>query len=155
MDTFKDKERLDSLLVRQAARPGPSGTSPRQRQQPDEPRIMAVRACGGCSGDRGAQGFESVSTVLCLGAHSDDIEIGCGGTLLKLRRLNPRLKVKFVVFSGDDSRAGEARRSARHLAGNGNGVELMVHSFRDGYFPYEGARIKDYFNELADRSGRT
>jgi len=98
----------------------------------------------------GAQGFESVSTVLCLGAHSDDIEIGCGGTLLKLRRINPRLHVKFIVFSGDDSRAGEARRSVQALTGNGNGVELVVHSFRDGYFPYEGARIKDSFNELAD-----
>lgn len=98
----------------------------------------------------GALGFDSVSTVLCLGAHSDDIEIGCGGTLLKLRRINPRLNVKFIVFSGDDSRASEARRSVQALTGNGTGVELVVHSFRDGYFPYEGARIKDSFNELAD-----
>jgi LmbE family N-acetylglucosaminyl deacetylase len=99
----------------------------------------------------GAQGFESFSTVLCLGAHADDIEIGCGGTLLKLRRLNPRLNVKFIVFSGDAGRADEARRSVEALAGNGNGVELVVQSFRDGYFPYEGARIKDYFNELGER----
>lgn len=97
----------------------------------------------------GTPGLQSVSTVLCLGAHSDDIEIGCGGTLLKLRRLNPRLSLKFIVFSGDAGRADEARRSVEALAGNGNGVELAVQSFRDGYFPYEGARIKDYFNELA------
>ncbi|RPH53990.1 MAG: hypothetical protein EHM89_19210, partial [Acidobacteria bacterium] len=54
----------------------------------------------------------NVSSVLCLGAHSDDIEIGCGGTVLKLVAANPGLTVHWVVLSADDHRADEARASA-------------------------------------------
>ena len=94
--------------------------------------------------------LHAVSAVLCLGAHPDDIEIGCGGTLAKLRSLNPRLEVTFVVFSADETRAGEARESAASFAGDRD-IELIVKSFRESYFTYEGAEIKDYFNELAER----
>jgi LmbE family N-acetylglucosaminyl deacetylase len=96
----------------------------------------------------GAETLQSLSTVLCLGAHSDDIELGCGGTILKLQRLNPRLNVKFIVFSADEERASEARQSVQSLVGDDN-VELVVKSFRESYFAYD-ARIKDYFNELGE-----
>ena len=50
--------------------------------------------------------------LLCLGAHSDDIEIGCGGTILRLAAEVPNLVVRWVVFSGTATRETEARDSA-------------------------------------------
>jgi len=90
-----------------------------------------------------AASFPHLREVLCLGAHADDIEIGCGGTLLKLMRDHPGLRVHWVVFSGDDRRAEEARASAeRFLQGAGRHT-FTQHRFRDSYFPYEGEKIKD------------
>jgi len=94
---------------------------------------------------------EKVGTLLCLGAHSDDIEIGCGGTVLKLIAGNPALSVHWIVFSGERARAAEAEASAqRFLAGAGTRA-VEIHRFRDGFFPYEGGKIKGYFEELKRR----
>jgi LmbE family N-acetylglucosaminyl deacetylase len=95
--------------------------------------------------------LNGVGCVLCLGAHSDDIEIGCGGTILRLLEANPGLAVHWVVFSARAERASEAEASAaRFLAGAGTrGVEL--HQFRDGFFPSELSRIKTYYEELKGR----
>jgi len=95
--------------------------------------------------------LKGVGCVLCLGAHSDDIEIGCGGTILRLAEENPGLVVHWVVFSARADRAREAEASAaRFLAGAGSrGVEL--HQFRDGFFPSELAKIKTYYEELKKR----
>jgi LmbE family N-acetylglucosaminyl deacetylase len=99
----------------------------------------------------GTQALQSLSTVLCLGAHADDIEIGCGGTLAKLRQLNPRLRVSFIVLSGDGRRVAEARQSVEALKEAGSNVELVVKSFRESYFPYDGGQIKEYFTEVGER----
>jgi LmbE family N-acetylglucosaminyl deacetylase len=95
--------------------------------------------------------LQNVQTVLCLGAHSDDIEIGCGGTVLRLIESNPGLSAHWIVFSAFAEREAEARTSAsRFLAGAGaRNVEL--HQFRDGFFPSELAKIKTYFEELKGR----
>jgi LmbE family N-acetylglucosaminyl deacetylase len=95
------------------------------------------------------QAFDrSVSRVLCLGAHCDDIEIGCGGTILKLIELRPDVRVDWVVFSSDPRRATEARAGAdAFLAGAGN-VTVRIEEFRGRYFPYVGAQIKEYFDAL-------
>jgi|SRR5579863_2262993 len=86
-------------------------------------------------------------TVLCLGAHSDDVEIGCGGTVLKLIEEQEDLFFYWVVFSSDKSRRKEAQRSARaFLAGTRN--KIIVKEFRDGFLPYDGRRIKEYFEGL-------
>ena len=86
--------------------------------------------------------------VLCLGAHPDDIEIGCGGTLLRLAAENPGLRVTWVVFSGEGERRNEALRGADlFLAGAGERT-VHVERFRDSYFPYDGG-LKDRFHELA------
>jgi LmbE family N-acetylglucosaminyl deacetylase len=86
--------------------------------------------------------------VLLLGAHCDDIEIGCGGTVLALASRVPELAVHWVVLSSNDARAREAETCARRfLAGVGR-AEVVVERFRDGYFPYDGGRIKDFFEEL-------
>jgi LmbE family N-acetylglucosaminyl deacetylase len=91
---------------------------------------------------------ENSLRVLCLGAHSDDIEIGCGGTLLKLCAEHPEIEVRWVVLSAAGARAEEARRSAELFLRSASGAEVLVESFRDGFFPYIGAEIKEYFEEL-------
>jgi LmbE family N-acetylglucosaminyl deacetylase len=95
-----------------------------------------------------ALSLDGVRTLLLLGAHSDDIEIGCGGTVLRLLANNPGAAVHWIVFSGQAGRAREAEASAaRFLAGTRTHT-VEVHQFRDGFFPSEQARIKTYFEEL-------
>lgn len=90
--------------------------------------------------------------VLCLGAHCDDIEIGCGGTLLRLRETHPDTEIRWHVLTSDSEREIETRRSAALF-----GVDpaerdaLRIDAFRDGFLPYEGARVKDAV--LAARTG--
>lgn len=86
--------------------------------------------------------------VLFLGAHSDDIEIGCGGTILRIREQIPDARIHWVVFSAVDERRDELRASALRFLGE-KGLE-RVHSFefRDGFFPWEGERIKETFETL-------
>jgi LmbE family N-acetylglucosaminyl deacetylase len=86
--------------------------------------------------------------VLCLGSHSDDIEIGCGGTILRLLSSNQNLEVVWVVFSSSKEREREARNSAGLFLEHAKKKEIIVHNFRDGFFPFEGARIKDLFEGL-------
>jgi LmbE family N-acetylglucosaminyl deacetylase len=100
-------------------------------------------------GFRGAR--PAISHVLCVGAHSDDIEIGCGGTLLTLLEAVQPLAVTWVVFSAAGSRAAEARQSADSFLSAAAGREVVVHDFRDGFFPYDGAAIKERFEELKSR----
>jgi LmbE family N-acetylglucosaminyl deacetylase len=89
--------------------------------------------------------------ILCLGAHSDDLEIGCGGTLRKLIESNGDLRVHWIVFSASGQRAIEAEKSAtRFLAGAAH-TEIVVKNFRDGFFPYLGYDIKEFFEELKPR----
>jgi LmbE family N-acetylglucosaminyl deacetylase len=89
--------------------------------------------------------------VLCLGAHADDIEIGCGGTLLKLQQLNPDLTVTWIVFSSTEERKHEAQESADlFLRGaKSEGSEVRIESFSDRYFPAQWQEIKDYFGALS------
>lgn len=88
--------------------------------------------------------------VLCLGAHSDDIEIGCGGTVLRLVAGGAR--VHWAVFSGDARRAEEASRSARLFLGPNSAKQLSLHEFRDGFFPAEFGDVKAACEELASRT---
>jgi len=87
-------------------------------------------------------------TILCLGAHSDDIEIGCGGTLIELRERAPQLRFIWVVFSGDATRERETRAAAATLLGPATNITVNVHNFRGSYFPYFGADIKDMFEAM-------
>lgn len=85
--------------------------------------------------------------VLCLGAHSDDLEIGCAGTLLYWLRERP-LEVTWVVLSAAGPRALEARRSAAAMLGRKTQKNVLVADFRDGYFPAQFAELKAYFEKL-------
>jgi LmbE family N-acetylglucosaminyl deacetylase len=86
--------------------------------------------------------------LLAIGAHSDDIEIGCGGTILKLIEQGSLSEVCWVVLTGETKRAEEAARSADAFLGDLPGKRVVLKGFRDGYFPYDGAGIKQFFEEL-------
>jgi LmbE family N-acetylglucosaminyl deacetylase len=89
--------------------------------------------------------------VLCLGAHADDIEIGCGGTLLTLLANRRKVDCSWVVFSGGGGpREREARRSAALFLKGAKHSDITIHAFRDGFFPYAG-EMKDAFEEVARR----
>jgi LmbE family N-acetylglucosaminyl deacetylase len=90
--------------------------------------------------------------ALFLGAHCDDIEIGCGGTLQRLVRDNPGLAIVWVTFSGNDVREAETRAAAARLARGAREVRVIVHRFRTSYFPWAGAEIKDGFEALKGES---
>jgi LmbE family N-acetylglucosaminyl deacetylase len=87
-------------------------------------------------------------SLLCLGAHCDDIEIGCGGAILRLTEGRRDVSVTWVVWSGDDAREREARASAGLFLAAARASSVTVHRFRDGFFPYEGGRIKERFEAL-------
>ena len=90
-----------------------------------------------------------IQNILCLGAHADDIEIGCGGTLLKLKEDNPGLNVSWIVFASGPTRRQEADESAgRFLTGTDN-PNVEINDFPDRYFPSQWSEIKDYFSKLA------
>src|SRR5262249_20155751 len=80
--------------------------------------------------------------VLCLGAHADDIEIGCGGTMLALTERLRHVAVDWVVFSATPVREREARASADTFLAAAKEKTIVVHAFRDGFFPYKGGEIK-------------
>ena len=86
--------------------------------------------------------------ILALGAHCDDIEIGCGGTMLRLAAERSDLEVLWVVFSSTPERAAEARASAADFLAGFSRWRLLVHEFRDGYLPYAGAAVKEAFEAL-------
>jgi LmbE family N-acetylglucosaminyl deacetylase len=89
--------------------------------------------------------------VLALGSHSDDIEIGCGATLLALSRTRPDVEVTWVVLGAEGEREREARTSAEAFLGAARRSEVVVHGFRDGFFPYIGGEVKDVFEQLKSR----
>jgi LmbE family N-acetylglucosaminyl deacetylase len=89
--------------------------------------------------------------ILCLGAHSDDIEIGCGGTLFQLMARRRAVALDWVVFSGGALRAKEARASARRLA-DGTRLKVETKAFRDGFFPSQHVRLKEEFERLKRRA---
>ena len=91
-------------------------------------------------------------SILCLGAHSDDIEIGAGATLLSLQERGVRLDVHWCVLSGVGEREKEARASASDFLSAAESSQIEVMSFRDGFFPEQGEAIKLWFTALKERA---
>jgi LmbE family N-acetylglucosaminyl deacetylase len=89
-----------------------------------------------------------VLRVLCLGAHCDDIEIGCGGTILRLLAQRRNVEVKWVVFAASPDRRLEAEKSAEMFLKEAVKKEIVVRDFKESFFPYIGSEIKVYFEEL-------
>jgi LmbE family N-acetylglucosaminyl deacetylase len=90
----------------------------------------------------------SGARALAIGAHPDDIEIGCAGTLLKMIESSTVSEILWVVLSGDEERAEEARRSAEALLDGVPRSDVRICDFPDGFFPYEGKSVKSFFESL-------
>jgi LmbE family N-acetylglucosaminyl deacetylase len=86
--------------------------------------------------------------VLCLGAHCDDIEIGAGGSIIRLIEQSPDVDVHWVVFSSTPVREQEARDAAACFLAGARRSNVRIEQFRERYFPFIGASIKDYFDDL-------
>jgi LmbE family N-acetylglucosaminyl deacetylase len=86
--------------------------------------------------------------VLAIGCHADDVEIGCGGTLLALAEERPDLEVTWLVLGADGVRADEARASAAAFLADVSSPTVVVEGFRDGFFPYLGPAVKERFEQL-------
>jgi LmbE family N-acetylglucosaminyl deacetylase len=86
--------------------------------------------------------------ILALGAHADDIEIGCGGTMLRLVAERPELDVLWVVFCATAEREREARASAGAFLAGAARAKVVVKQFRDGFMPYTGGAVKEEFEAL-------
>jgi LmbE family N-acetylglucosaminyl deacetylase len=91
---------------------------------------------------------QEIGTILAIGAHADDLEIGCGGTILALGQSQPDAEVVWVVLSSDGTRAVEARRSADDFLQGFSRARVIVEEFRDGFFPYLGGEVKEFFEGL-------
>jgi LmbE family N-acetylglucosaminyl deacetylase len=90
----------------------------------------------------------SPKNILCLGAHCDDIEIGCGGAILKYVHEMKDVNVHWVVFSPDEIREKEAFLSAEEFLKDANNKNVVVNRFRNSYFPHYVVEIKEYFENL-------
>jgi LmbE family N-acetylglucosaminyl deacetylase len=86
--------------------------------------------------------------ILCLGAHSDDIEIGCGGTILRLLAEHPGSSVHWVVFSATSDRELEARASAGDFLRDAGDSTVLVRGFRESFFPAVWVEIKEFFEKV-------
>ena len=90
----------------------------------------------------------SIYKVLCLGSHCDDIEIGCGGTILRLIENYPNIEFYWVVFSSNSQREPEAYQSANSFLKKAIAKTILIKKFRDGFFPFIGIEIKEFFEQL-------
>lgn len=95
---------------------------------------------------------DRVPHFLFIGAHCDDIEIGCGGAVLELAQRYPEAVVYWVVLSGNSVRRKEAVRAAKAFARNWSSVEILIKDFRESYFPSQFDLIKDFFEDLKVRT---
>ena len=136
MDTLKDKQYLDGLVA--------SGKTPWRRRADagpiPEPAPLVLELSLGLSA--------APRRILAVGCHSDDIEIGCGGTLLSLAASQPDLEVTWVVLTAPGVREGEARRSAEAFTAGCARTQVVVRAFRESFMPYVGAEVKEFFEEL-------
>jgi LmbE family N-acetylglucosaminyl deacetylase len=93
---------------------------------------------------------ERTARILCLGAHCDDIEIGCGGSLLHLQE-SASVHIDWVVCSGTQQRGEETRAAMLRLVAPEARGELILGEFRDGFFPSSHAQLKDFIESVKRR----
>src|SRR5262252_3325939 len=86
--------------------------------------------------------------ILCLGAHCDDIEIGCGGTVLRLLAERPGSTIHWITLSSNPEREKEGRAAAAAFVAGAAHSDVVIKSFRDGYLPFHGVEVKDFFESV-------
>ena len=90
-----------------------------------------------------------VKRLLCVGAHCDDIEIGAGGTVMRLVQENPDLEIRWVVLSCTDPiRGEEAHKAAALFTAGARDVQVDVYDFREAFLPWQGEQVKETFEAL-------
>lgn len=92
--------------------------------------------------------LSGVKRVLCIGAHSDDIEIGCGGTILRLIEANAAIEIYWMVLCSNPVRAKEAKDSANSFLRRVRRKTIDIQKFRDGFLPNHWAEVKEQFERL-------
>ncbi len=97
-----------------------------------------------------AQTQDQKISILCLGAHCDDIEIGCGGTILQLLAQHQNISCTWVTFCSTPERATETREVSSAFLANCEHTNVVIHSFRDGFLPWLGPEVKDVFETLKE-----
>jgi len=95
--------------------------------------------------------IHSTGKILCLGAHADDIEIGCGGTVLRWLEEHANLEFYWVVLSSNAKRKREALEGASSFLKGARKKTVLVEQFRDGFLPYSGAAVKEYIESIKKR----
>jgi LmbE family N-acetylglucosaminyl deacetylase len=95
-----------------------------------------------------ASQFSGLQRVLCIGAHSDDIEIGCGGTILHLQKQFPGLQFYWICFCSNPARAKEALKSAAFFLRKSPRCKVVIKEFCDGFLPYTGGDVKQIFEQI-------
>ena len=90
-------------------------------------------------------------SILCLGAHSDDVEIGCGGTLLRLLAEHPGSTVHWATFSATPERADETRSSSAAFTADAAALDLEIFEFAENHFPSQLSDIKRQLGDVAKR----
>ncbi len=86
--------------------------------------------------------------ILCLGSHSDDIEIGCGGTILRLAEQYPDSTFHWIVFSAAGVRGIEAQSAAVRFTSSAHLAGPVLKTFPDGFLPFVGSEVKAVFEEI-------
>src|SRR6266851_1220605 len=132
-----------TICTREAMRPGSSGNRvlqkpPRQRQKLRRfplPAFPATYRAAVMVELRLGSTRQPLRRILCLGSHCDDIEIGCGGTILRLLRAHPGIQVHWSVFSSTPVRKREALRAAGLFLTDAKGKKVSIKKFRDSFFP--------------------
>lgn len=94
----------------------------------------------------------SLRRVLCIGAHCDDVEIGCGATLLALARARPEVQLTIAVFTSEEGRDVESKRALQDLLGTSVQWQPEFGAFRNSHFPAQWSQIKEYLESIARRS---
>ena len=93
--------------------------------------------------------MQKVERILCIGAHCDDIEIGAGGTIMRLIAQNPDIHIRWVILTGADPiRAAEARQAAALFTQGATQVQVDILGFKDGFLPWQGEQLKSAFETL-------
>ena len=93
--------------------------------------------------------LNNLKSVLCFGCHADDIEIGCGGTILRLQREHPDVYIHWGALSGAGERAAEAQASAERFLENSSNHKIVIHDFRDRFFPQQSEEIKNFIHSVS------
>jgi LmbE family N-acetylglucosaminyl deacetylase len=115
---------------------------------PLSPSPLARSTTTGAAASETADAHGAPLKLLCIGAHSDDIEIGCGGTLLRLLAERPGSSVDWVVLSANEQREQEARASAAAFLAAAGSSKVWVQRFRESFFPAAWVEIKEFFEQL-------